>query len=129
MTAACRVNQLMAYFILRFTFRQALMQLSPDLCNTVAPVIGPVRGLARLVAVPRIAAPAANPEPRLRKIILLSAAPTDTAPEARPVFSDAGPAFDVLDELSIPTVTIANAFSQILAHGFLVVFVEGNCIH
>ena len=84
MTAACRVNQLMAYFILRFTFRQALMQLSPDLCNTVAPVIGPVRGLARLVAVPRIAAPATNPEPRLGKIILLPAAPTDAALEARP---------------------------------------------
>ena len=99
MTAACRVNQLMAYFILRFTFRQALMQLSPDLCNTVAPVIGPVRGLARLVAVPRIAAPATNPEPRLGKIIFPCAAPTNAPPDARPVLSDARPALHDLDEL------------------------------
>ena len=55
-------------------------------------MIGPVRALARLVAVSRLAAPATNPEPRFRKIILLSAAPTKAPPEARPVFLIAWPA-------------------------------------
>ena len=55
-------------------------------------VRGPVRALARFIAVSRLAAPATNPESRLGKIILLSAAPTDASPEARPVFLVAGPA-------------------------------------
>ena len=61
------------------------------------PVIGPVRALARLIAVSRLATPGANPEPRFREIILLSAAPTDAASEARPILSDAGPALDALE--------------------------------
>ena len=50
--------------------------------KTRAPVLGPMRGLACLVAVSRLATPGANPEPRLGKIILLPAAPTDAASEA-----------------------------------------------
>ena len=56
--------------------------------QALALVIGPVRALARFIAVSRLAAPAANPEPWFRKIVFLSAAPTDASPEARPVFSD-----------------------------------------
>jgi len=48
-----------------------------------------VRALARRITVSRLVAPAANPEARLGKIILLSAAPASAPPEARPVFSDA----------------------------------------
>ena len=52
-----------------------------------------MRALTRLVAVPRIPAPGANPKPRLGKIILPSAAPAEAAPEAlSDAVPDAGPA-------------------------------------
>ena len=46
-------------------------------------VRGKMRALARFIAVSRLAAPAANPEPRLRKIILLSAATTDRVSDSQ----------------------------------------------
>ena len=60
-------------------------------------MIAPVRALTRLVAVPRIPAPGANPKPRLGKIILPSAAPAEAAPEA---LSDAVPDAGRMNEIS-----------------------------
>jgi len=69
-------------FLPRFALRLALLGSFVPFLQALALVLGPVRALARLVAVSRIAAPGANPEPRFREIILLSAAPTDAASEA-----------------------------------------------
>ena len=84
-------------------------------------VLGPVRGLARLITVSRLIAPAANPEPRFRKIILLSAPRANVAPDARIVFSDAGPALDELNELL--TRNLRSAVPQILGQVAVVVVV------
>ena len=64
---------------LRGPFRHALFDAAFERLKALAPVIEPVRALTRLVAVPRLATTGANPEPRLRKIILLSARVTQGA--------------------------------------------------
>ena len=80
----------------RFASRRALVSFFMPRLQALFFVRAPVRALARFIAVSRLAAPAANPEPRFRKSILLSASATDAPPDARPVLSDAGPALEGL---------------------------------
>ena len=62
--------------------RPALPAFLDEFFPARALVLGPVRALASLITVSRLATPGANPEPRFREIILLPAAPTDAASEA-----------------------------------------------